>query len=95
MGQACRRREPPWWFDRHWGSAVVSAPADGHTLMLGSDITYAINPYVMDKMPFDPLKDLAAVTRIASAPNWLVVAGDSKLKTFDDLRPRPSCRARG
>ena len=53
--------------------------------MLGSDITYAINPYVMDKMPFDPLKDLAAVTRIASAPNWLVVAGDSKLKTFDDL----------
>ena len=85
MGQARRRREPPWWFDRHWLSAVVSAPADGYTLMLGSDITYAINPYVMDKMPFDPLKDLAAVTRIASAPNWLVVAGDSKLKTFDDL----------
>ena len=76
--------------NRPGGSTVIGAPRSSArqrtgTLMLGSDITYAINPYVMDKMPFDPLKDLAAVTRIASAPNWLVVAGDSKLKTFDDL----------
>ncbi|KCV67057.1 tripartite tricarboxylate transporter family receptor [Bordetella bronchiseptica 99-R-0433] len=67
------------------GAAVANAPADGYMLMLGSDTTYAINPHTMAKMPFDPLKDLSPVTRIASAPNWIVVAENSPFKTFDDL----------
>lgn len=67
------------------GSAVANAHPDGHVLILGSDITYAINPHTMKKMPFDPLKDLTAVSRIASAPNWLVVSNSAKIKTFDDF----------
>ena len=88
MGQAGGRRTAPA-ARRSSGAAVANAPADGYMLMLGSDTTYAINPHTMAKMPFDPLKDLSPVTRIASAPNWIVVAENSPFKTFDDLRRKP------
>ncbi|MCI1191764.1 tripartite tricarboxylate transporter substrate binding protein [Calidifontimicrobium sp. SYSU G02091] len=56
------------------GSAEVArAPADGHTLLMGTVGTHAINASLYAKMPYDPVKDFAPVTLVASVPNVLVV----------------------
>src|SRR5712671_2730702 len=49
-----------------------SAP-DGYTIMGGTISTHAINASVYDKLPYDPVKDFAAVTLLATQPNMLVV----------------------
>ena len=65
--------------------AVAKASPDAHTLLLASDTTYAINPYVLKNTNFDPIKELAPVSVIGNAPNWIVVAANSPFRTFDDF----------
>jgi len=63
------------------GSAEVArAPADGHTLLMGTVGTHAINASLYAKMPYDHLKDFAPVTLVASVPNVLVVNPGSAQK---------------
>jgi tripartite-type tricarboxylate transporter receptor subunit TctC len=52
-------------------AAVAKAPPDGHTLLVAT-IGFAITP-AMQKLPFDPIKDFAPVTELASLPLMLVV----------------------
>jgi tripartite-type tricarboxylate transporter receptor subunit TctC len=52
--------------------AVAQAAPDGHTLLLGFDGTMVINPHVFPKIPFDTLKDFAAVTKLGDATLILV-----------------------
>lgn len=52
---------------------VAKAPADGHTLLMGTVGTHAINPALYPKMPYDHVKDFAPVTLVAGVPNVLVV----------------------
>jgi tripartite-type tricarboxylate transporter receptor subunit TctC len=66
--------------------AVVRAPADGHTLLLGSAGETAINPYIYKtKMQYAPEKDLAPVTAIVRVPNVLIAATAAPFKTLDEL----------
>ena len=51
---------------------VVKSPPDGHTLLISS-VGLATNPALYKRLPFDPLRDLAPITLIASAPTLLVV----------------------
>ncbi len=52
---------------------VVRANPDGHTVLVGNISTNAINPTAFaTTLKFDPAKDLAPVTLIASVPNVLV-----------------------
>ena len=52
--------------------AVVKAAPDGYTLLAASSGPISIMP-VLQKTPYDPLKDLAPVSLIARAPFALVV----------------------
>jgi tripartite-type tricarboxylate transporter receptor subunit TctC len=52
--------------------AAKAAP-DGYTLLLGNVATLAIIPNVQKKMPYDPLRDFAPISLIASAPLLVVV----------------------
>jgi tripartite-type tricarboxylate transporter receptor subunit TctC len=52
---------------------VAKAPADGYTIGMGGIGTHGINPSVYPKMPFDPLRDFAPITFVASNINVLVV----------------------
>ncbi len=47
--------------------AARSAP-DGHTILIVST-SYSMNPAIHKKMPFDPVKDLAAIAMIGTGPN--------------------------
>ncbi|RST53817.1 Bug family tripartite tricarboxylate transporter substrate binding protein [Variovorax sp. MHTC-1] len=60
-------------------SFVAKAPADGHTMLIA--ITALIQqPSLMEKLPYDPLKDFAPVTMIARSPSMLAVPLDSPAK---------------
>ena len=53
--------------------AVAKAPADGHTLLLSLSTSMLINQFLYAKLPYNPQKDLALLTQVASAPVTLVV----------------------
>ena len=63
---------------------VAQAPADGYTLV-ANDTTYALLPHIFKKLPFDYAKDLVPVSAFVFAPMSVVVKGDSKFKTLNDL----------
>ena len=65
--------------------AVAKAPPDGYTLVLGQTSNLAINPTLYPRLPYDPLKDLAPVALVASAPLVLVVPTNSPYKTLADI----------
>ncbi len=52
---------------------VAKSPPDGYTLVMGTVGTHGINKALYDKMPFDPVKDFAPVTLVASVPNVMVM----------------------
>lgn len=55
--------------------AVVKSAPDGYTLLAASSGPISIMPN-LQKIPYDPLKDLAGVSLVAAAPFALVVASD-------------------
>ena len=66
--------------------AVVKAPADGYTLLLGSAGETAINSFVYKgKMSYAPEKDLAPITLVTRIPNVMVVRPDFPGKTIEDF----------
>ena len=51
---------------------VAKANADGYTLVMAFDATMVINPSVYARLPFDPVKDFAPITKVAALPLILV-----------------------
>jgi tripartite-type tricarboxylate transporter receptor subunit TctC len=52
---------------------VAKAAPDGHTLLMGTVGTHAINAALYPKMPFDPIKDFAPISLVAGVPNVMVL----------------------
>jgi len=52
---------------------VAKSPPDGYTILMGAVATHAINPTLYAHIPYDPVRDFAPVTQVASTPNVLVV----------------------
>ncbi len=68
------------------GSAAVAQSApDGYTLLLGFDGTMVINPHVFPNIPFDTLKDFAAVTKLGDAALLLVAHPSVGAKSLADF----------
>ncbi|TFZ02680.1 tripartite tricarboxylate transporter substrate binding protein [Ramlibacter henchirensis] len=65
--------------------AAAKSPADGYTLVMGQTSNLAINPTLYSKLPYDPVKDLAPVSLVASAPLVIVVGADSPYKSLADI----------
>jgi tripartite-type tricarboxylate transporter receptor subunit TctC len=55
---------------------VAKAQPDGYTVLIAIS-SLIQQPWLMEKLPYDPLKDLVAVTMIARSPNILAVPLDS------------------
>jgi tripartite-type tricarboxylate transporter receptor subunit TctC len=52
---------------------VAKAPPDGYTLLLGSASPLAISPFTYPSIPYDTLRDFAAITTVASTPEMLAI----------------------
>jgi tripartite-type tricarboxylate transporter receptor subunit TctC len=64
---------------------AARAPADGHTLLMANVAPMAINVSVYKKLPYDPAKDFATITLLASFPNVLVVHPSLPVRTLAEL----------
>ena len=53
--------------------AVVKAKPDGYTLLMAYATELAVNPATFKKLPYDPVRDLAPIAQLASAPLVMAV----------------------
>lgn len=67
------------------GDIVAKAVADGHTILMTSGSIVTANPHMYRKMPFNPERDLLAVTNVASGPQVLVVNPAFSSKTLKEF----------
>lgn len=65
--------------------AEVARADDQHTLVLGHIGTLAVNPYIFDKLPYDPVKDFRPVTLLAKVPSLYVVHPDVPARTLQEF----------
>jgi tripartite-type tricarboxylate transporter receptor subunit TctC len=52
---------------------VAKSPPDGYTLVMGAVGTHAVNVSLFSKLPYDPVRDFAAVALVLEAEGLLVV----------------------
>ncbi len=71
---------------------VLSAPADGHTLLFVSS-AHAANPALRKSLPYDTERDFSGLALLASSPSLVVVNSSHPAKHLQDLialaRQRP------
>ena len=65
--------------------AVARSAPDGYTIVLGYTGTLAIGPSLYANVGYDPRKDFAAIGRIGTAPNTLVVHPSFNVKSVAEL----------
>ncbi len=63
---------------------VAKAPADGYTILLTTNATIVINPH-LSKLPYDPVRDLAPVSQVATLPFVLLVYPSLAVKSVPEL----------
>lgn len=64
---------------------VAKSTADGYTLLLGSNVSLAVNPQMMPNIPYDAQKDFVPVALLGTNANAVMVLPDFPAKTFKDL----------
>ena len=63
---------------------AVNSPPDGYTMIMGNIGPIGVNPHLY-KLAFDPIRDLAPVTLIATAPLLVVVHPSLPVNSLKDL----------
>ncbi|WPB56120.1 tripartite tricarboxylate transporter substrate binding protein [Xylophilus sp. GOD-11R] len=63
---------------------VAKAPKDGYTLLVAPS-GYAANQHLFAKLPFDPMKDLTPIIRIADQPAVLIANPKLPVKNVKEL----------
>ena len=64
---------------------VAKAPGDGYTLLQNSITTHGVGPHLYSKLPYDPVKDFAAVSGLALLPLVMAVNADVPAKNVQEL----------
>lgn len=65
--------------------AVLQAPADGHTLLLGATTTFSVNPHLMRNPGYDADRDFSLVGVFGMTASYLMVAADSPWNIVQEL----------
>lgn len=63
---------------------VARAAPDGHTLLMGTQ-TFAVNPSIFKKLPFDSVRDFAPVTMVARQPLVMFVPPSLPAKSLREF----------
>lgn len=64
---------------------VARSRADGHTIVFAYIANLAIAPSLYDKLPYDPVKDFAPITQIATSPNVLTAHPSVQARSLKEL----------
>jgi tripartite-type tricarboxylate transporter receptor subunit TctC len=65
-------------------AAVAKADPDGYTI-LGSSASHAIAPAIYPNMPYDPVRDLAAVVPVGRTPTALIIAPSKGIRSIQEF----------
>ena len=63
----------------------VARADDQHTVVLGHIGTLAVNPYIFDKLPYDPNKDFRPISLLAKVPSLYLVRPDLPVANLKEL----------
>src|SRR5215510_8342279 len=66
-------------------TALLSAPPDGHTLLVGNSSPLVAVPILRKDAPYDPVRDFAPVSLMGWTPLLLVVSSNVPAKTLAEL----------
>jgi tripartite-type tricarboxylate transporter receptor subunit TctC len=66
-------------------AAAATAAPDGYTLLMGTNGTHAINPFLHAKLPYDAIKSFTPVSLIGSGYSLLVVHPSVEAKSVAEL----------
>jgi tripartite-type tricarboxylate transporter receptor subunit TctC len=64
---------------------VAKAPADGYTLLMGGNSPISLNVSLYPKLPYDPVRDFEAISRVATQPNLFAAHPTVPVKSVADL----------
>lgn len=67
------------------GELVAKSPPDGYTLLVGTVASLATNVSLQKKLPYDPMKDFAPVTLLATQNLMLLVHPSLPVKSVKEL----------
>ena len=67
---------------------VAKSPPDGYTIGIGARGPLAINPFLVDTMSYDPVKDITPISLFGSSAIVLWVAADNPAKTMQEFVAR-------
>ncbi len=67
------------------GDFITKSTPDGYTIWLQDITSHAINATLYPKLPYDPVKDFAPITLVASTPLMLVVHPSSPANSVQEL----------
>jgi tripartite-type tricarboxylate transporter receptor subunit TctC len=84
LGQAVVVKLMPGAGGQTGTSAAVKAKPDGYTLLFTHNYIDQLQP-LLEKLPYDTMKDLKSVCRINYGPASVVVPANKPWKTLDDL----------
>lgn len=65
--------------------AVAKSTPDGYTLLVSTNAAVATNKVLYDNLPYDPERDLAAISLLATAPQALVATPGVGAKNFGEF----------
>src|SRR6267142_1839102 len=71
--------------NRPGAAALMQAPADGYTLLIGDIGALAVNPTLYEKLSYDPQRDFVAISRVMSSPMVLLVPVKSPANSVAQL----------
>ena len=64
---------------------VAKATPDGYTIGISATNSFAINPHLTKKLPYDALKDLTQISMIGVIPNVIVVNAEVPARNMAEL----------
>jgi tripartite-type tricarboxylate transporter receptor subunit TctC len=65
--------------------AALGAPADGRTWIIASTTTFATNPSLFRKLPYDPETDFTLVSVLGVGGNFMLVRPDAPYRTVSEF----------
>lgn len=69
----------------HIAMAEAARAEDQHTLILGHIGTLAVNPYMFDKLPYDPNRDFTPISLLAKVPSLYVVNASVPVRNLQEF----------
>ena len=65
--------------------AFIRMPADGYTVLIGTNTTHAANEHLYKKIPYDPVRDFTPVTTLARGGQVMIVHPRVPAKTVREF----------